>query len=505
METLYIIIIGVAAAASLAWALVLRSQRNEQKRQLDEANLQLDEANLQLEETKRQLDETLRLIEEKARQLEVREVQFKERDLQLMKANAQCEKMAADMLVVQEQKQTLMSQCEAQKKEIEMLKAHGEEMENLRREQFEQQQRTACEQFTEQQRTAREQFEQQLRTAREQIANVAQKVLEDNAKKFKAENTDSMDHITAPLKEAIGDVRRAINDSMKDSAQHSASFREQMRVMMEHTKEISEKAEGLTNVLRRDNKVSGNMGEIILGDLLASQGLTEGIHYEVQTRIKDEAGRAVKNDDTGREMQPDVILHYPQGQDAIIDSKVSLTAYERYVNAETPDEKARHLQDHVKSVRQHVGELARKDYSKYIKASRKAVDFVIMFVPFESSLQLALANDPTLWREAFEKKVFITGEQNLLGILHIIHIAWVQNQQAENQQKVFGLAEQLLDRMGDFIQRYQDLGEKLQKVNTAYDYANNKLCTGTQSVTKKAHELVDLGAKENANRRIPKE
>ena len=126
-----------------------------------------------------------------------------------------------------------------------------------------------------------------------------------------------------------------------------------------------------------------------------------------------------------------------------------------------------------------------------------------MFVPFESSLQLALANDPTLWREAFEKKVFVTGEQNLLGILHMIHIAWVQNQQAENQEKVFGLAEQLLDRLGDFVQRYNDLGTKIEAVQKAYDNTNNKLITGRQSVTQKAQELITLGAKENPNRKIP--
>ena len=349
-----------------------------------------------------------------------------------------------------------------------------------------------------------EQFAEQLRTAREQLANAATVIMEQNARKLKEQNSENIGHITQPLKDAISDMRKAISDNMKDSAQHSASFREQIRLMMESNREIGEKAESLANVLRRDNKAAGNMGEIILGDLLASQGLTEGIHYEVQARLRDETGRALKNDDTGREMQPDVILHYPQGQDAIIDSKVSLTAYQRYVNAETPEEKDRHLQDHIKSVRSHVTELARKDYSRYVKAPREAVDFVIMFVPFESSLQLALANDPTLWREAFERKVFITGEQNLLGILHMIHIAWVQNQQAENQEKVFGIAEQLIDRLGDFIRRYNTLGDTLAKAQKDYDFANNKLITGAQSVVKKGRELVDLGAKENPNRRIPK-
>ena len=349
----------------------------------------------------------------------------------------------------------------------------------------------------------REQMASEARHREEQFKNMAQQLMESSASKLKESNKETMTVITQPLKEAMENMQKAITESQKDGAARSASFREQIQQMLQQTQQLGEKTDSLTNVLRRDNKISGNMGEIILGDLLASQGLTEGIHYEVQARLRDELGRPLKNDETGKEMQPDVILHYPQGQDAIVDSKVSLVAYEKYVNAESPEEKERYLQDHIKSVRQHVNELARKDYSKYIKNGRETVDFVIMFVPFESSLQLALANDPTLWREAFEKKVFVTGEQNLLGILHMIHIAWVQNQQAENQEKVFGLAEQLLDRLGDFVQRYNDLGEKLHKVQEAYDSANNKLITGRQSVAQKGRELVDLGAKENANRKIP--
>ncbi len=348
------------------------------------------------------------------------------------------------------------------------------------------------------------QFNAQLNTTKEQLRVMAQQLMDAQARRLKEENTENMGHITQPLKDAISEMRKAINDNTKDHTEQSASLREQLRLMMEANRQIGEKAESLTNVLRRDNKISGNMGEIILGDLLASQGLTEGIHYEVQARLRDEQGRPLKNDDTGREMQPDVILHYPQGQDVIIDSKVSLVAYERYVNAETPEEKEKALQEHVRSVRQHVTELARKDYSKYIKPPRESVDFVIMFVPFESSLQLALVNDPTLWRDAFERKVFITGEQNLLGILHMIHLAWVQNQQAENQEKVYGIAEQLLDRLGDFIQRYNKVGEQIELTRRAFDFSKNKLHEGRQSVVQKGRELIDLGAKENPNRRIPK-
>lgn len=372
------------------------------------------------------------------------------------------------------------------------------------REQAADQLRAQREQSTEQLKAAREQFDEQLKTTKEQLRVMAQQLMDAQAQRLKEENKENMGTITQPLKEAISEMRKAISENTKDHTEQSASLKEQLRMMMESNREIGEKAESLTNVLRRDNKISGNMGEIILGDLLASQGLTEGIHYEVQARLRDEQGRPLKNDDTGKEMQPDVILHYPQGQDAVIDSKVSLVAYQRYVNAEDPEEKERALQDHIKSIRSHVTELARKDYSRYIKAPREAVDFVIMFVPFESSLQLALANDPTLWREAFERKVFITGEQNLLGILHMIHIAWVQNQQAENQEKVFGVAEQLLDRLGDFIQRYNKVGEQLEQARKAFDFSKNKLDEGRQSVVQKGRELIDLGAKENPNRRIPK-
>ncbi len=381
--------------------------------------------------------------------------------------------------------------------------SQGRELELLRQQMSTELQRRD-EEFRNQLQTSKEQFQEQLRTAREQFSNMAQQLMETSASKLKESNTEAMTGITQPLKDAVEKMQMAIYENQEKSAGYSASFAEQIRLMMEQTQQLGQKTESLTNVLRRDNKVSGNMGEIILGDLLACQGLTEGIHYEVQARLRDELGRPLKHDETGKEMQPDVVLHYPQGQDAIVDSKVSLVAYEKYVNADNAEDKERYLQDHIKSVRQHVNELARKDYSKYIKNGRDAVDFVIMFVPFESSLQLALANDPTLWREAFEKKVFVTGEQNLLGILHMIHIAWVQNQQAENQKKVFGLAEQLLDRLGDFVQRYNDLGEKLKKVDDAYKFTKDKLEDGRQSVYQKAHELIGVGAKENANRRIPK-
>ena len=426
------------------------------------------------------------------RRMDTLRIEGGKKDIELSMKGEQLNAATSRVNHLEAENKTLHAKAESQGRELELVRQQMEE-ELQRRDR----------QFKEQMQASKDQFQEQLRTAREQFSNLSQQLMEASASKLKEQNTETMTGITQPLKDALTNMQKAIADTQKENAAHSASFREQIQQMLQQAQQLGEKTDSLTNVLRRDNKVSGNMGEIILGDLLASQGLTEGIHYEVQARLRDELGRPLKNDETGKEMQPDVILHYPQGQDAIVDSKVSLVAYEKYVNAENPEEKERYLQEHIKSVRQHVNELARKDYSKYIKNGRETVDFVIMFVPFESSLQLALANDPTLWREAFEKKVFVTGEQNLLGILHMIHIAWVQNQQAENQQKVFGLAEQLLDRLGDFVQRYNDLGEKIHKVQEAYDSTNNKLMTGRQSVVQKGRELVDLGAKENPNRKIP--
>ena len=426
------------------------------------------------------------------RKMDTLRIEGGKKDIELSMKGEQLNAATSRVNHLEAENKSLHAKAESQGRELELVRQQMDE-ELQRRDR----------QFKEQMQASKDQFQEQLKTAREQFSNMSQQLMEASASKLKEQNTETMAGITQPLKDALTNMQKAIADTQKENAAHSASFREQIQQMLQQAQQLGEKTDSLTNVLRRDNKVSGNMGEIILGDLLASQGLTEGIHYEVQARLRDELGRPLKNDETGKEMQPDVILHYPQGQDAIVDSKVSLVAYEKYVNAELAEDKERYLQEHIKSVRQHVNELARKDYSKYIKNGRETVDFVIMFVPFESSLQLALANDPTLWREAFEKKVFVTGEQNLLGILHMIHIAWVQNQQAENQQKVFGLAEQLLDRLGDFVQRYNDLGAKIEAVQKAYENTNNKLITGRQSVVQKGRELIDLGAKENANRKIP--
>lgn len=345
----------------------------------------------------------------------------------------------------------------------------------------------------------------QMDATKEQMTNLAQQLLERNAEKLKSENTDSIGQITQPLKEAIGEMRRELTQNRETSAANSATFQEQLRQMLESNERVGEKAANLAQALRGDNKAQGNWGEVILGNLLSCQGLREGIDYDLQTRLRDDLGQDLKNIDTGASMQPDAILHYPHEQDVIIDAKVSLKAYDDYVNAQSEEERTAALAAHVRSIRDQYQRLSKKDYSSYVQAPRKSIDFVVMFVPNESALQLALTADSKLWYDAFDHKVLIAGELNLMAILRIIQIVWRQYQQAENQQRVFLIAEELLDRLGDFLKRYQKLGDALRNSLKAYEDAEKKVFSGRQSVVRKGNELKALGAKENPNRPIPSE
>ena len=209
------------------------------------------------------------------------------------------------------------------------------------------------------------------------------------------------------------------------------------------------------------------------------------------------------NEESGRRMIPDVVLHYPNGEDVVIDSKMTIDAYANYMNAEDDVARKKYADDVVRSIRTQFTSLAKKDYSTYIQAPRRAIDFVIMYVPFEGALQLALSLDPKLWNDAFERKVFITGQQNLMAILKIIQIAWRQYAQSENQKRVYALAEELLKRVGDFVKRFDKVGRDIDTLQKDYDEAYKKAYTGRQSIVQKANDLKALGAKENANSPIP--
>ena len=391
---------------------------------------------------------------------------------------------------------TLHTQLEAERAQ------HQKEIESLK-DRFEHETELRNQQSSNEQQLRQKQFDQQLETIQEQFQNLASKILDQTTQKLKSENVESMSHITQPLKQNIEQLQQAIDKTNHETAKSTASLSEQLKSMAEQTAKIDASATRLTNVMRGANKVQGNWGELTLMNLLDSQGLRLGVDYDVQQTLSDDRSNVLTNEESGKRMIPDVILHYPNNEDIIIDSKMTIDAYANYMNAEDEIVKKKYADDVVKSIRTQFTSLSKKDYTSYIKAPRRAIDFVIMYVPYEGALQLALLTDPKLWHDAFEKKVFITSQQNLMAILKIIQIAWRQYAQTENQKRVYDLADEMLRRVGDFIKRFDKVGKDIETLHKDYDEAYKKAYTGRQSIVQKANDLKVLGAKESANAPIP--
>lgn len=391
---------------------------------------------------------------------------------------------------------TLHTQLEAERAQ------HQKEIESLK-DRFEHETELRNQQSSNEQQLRQKQFDQQLETIQEQFQNLASKILDQTTQKLKSENVESMSHITQPLKQNIEQLQQAIDKTNHETAKSTASLSEQLKSMAEQTAKIDASATRLTNVMRGANKVQGNWGELTLMNLLDSQGLRLGVDYDVQQTLSDDRGNVLTNEESGKRMIPDVILHYPNNEDIIIDSKMTIDAYANYMSAEDEIVKKKYADDVVKSIRTQFTSLSKKDYTSYIKAPRRAIDFVIMYVPYEGALQLALLTDPKLWHDAFEKKVFITSQQNLMAILKIIQIAWRQYAQTENQKRVYDLADEMLRRVGDFIKRFDKVGKDIETLHKDYDEAYKKAYTGRQSIVQKANDLKVLGAKESANAPIP--
>lgn len=391
---------------------------------------------------------------------------------------------------------TLHTQLEAERAQ------HQKEIESLK-DRFEYETELRNQQSSNEQQLRQKQFDQQLETIQEQFQNLASKILDQTTQKLKSENVESMSHITQPLKQNIEQLQQAIDKTNHETARSTASLSEQLKSMAEQTAKIDASATRLTNVMRGANKVQGNWGELTLMNLLDSQGLRLGVDYDVQQTLSDDRGNVLTNEESGKRMIPDVILHYPNNEDIIIDSKMTIDAYANYMNAEDEIVKKKYADDVVKSIRTQFTSLSKKDYTSYIKAPRRAIDFVIMYVPYEGALQLALLTDPKLWHDAFEKKVFITSQQNLMAILKIIQIAWRQYAQTENQKRVYDLADEMLRRVGDFIKRFDKVGKDIETLHKDYGEAYKKAYTGRQSIVQKANDLKVLGAKESANAPIP--
>ena len=383
------------------------------------------------------------------------------------------------------------------------LEVKAETTATMLRQQSDAESRLRAEQFERQLEDARQQFREQLNVVREQFQNLAATVLDRTSEQLRTKNRETMEHITKPIGDSFAELQKALQESDREQAKTAASLTERLRLVGEQAERMNQTATKLTNALRGDSKQAGDWGELVLQELLDSQGFKRGFDYDVQDTITDSDGFIVRNEDSGQAMRPDVVLHYPGHQDVVIDAKVSIKAYYDYVNEPVEALRQQWLDRHVASLRQHVKELAAKDYSRYIQPPRTAIDFVIMYVPNEGALQVALQRDPKLWAEAFERKVFISSTQNLFAILRMIQIAWRQHNQTENQKKIVMLAEQLVSRIGLFAERMTKMGRDINALSA--DFIDmQKSVDGTRGILQKANEMKRLGIKEDVKHPIPK-
>ena len=345
-------------------------------------------------------------------------------------------------------------------------------------------------------------FDETIAKVTAQMKSATEDMLKRRQEEFATSSNTSIGQIVNPLKETIDKMKEAMQENTIRQTSISSEIKTQAENMMRQSAAAKESADELTRVFRHAGRVQGNWGEIVLNELLESQGLTENVHYELQSSIRDASGDVVRNDnDHG--MRPDVILHLDQKREVIIDSKVSLTAFMDYVNAEDENDRQKYLRAHVESIQKHVKELAAKDYSSYVKPPKVKMDYVIMFVPNTGALWAAIGAQPDLWRNAMEKNVYIADEQTLFAALRIINMTWTQIAQAQNHEKVYALANELMDRVGQFMDRYKAIGKALENAGKAYEAADKKLQPTGQSIIQTCAKLQKLGAKQSSRNPIP--
>jgi DNA recombination protein RmuC len=330
-------------------------------------------------------------------------------------------------------------------------------------------------------------LQEMKKTVTASIAAETQKLLKERENELTEENQSNMETILKPLKESIETMRKAMKDNetshVETTAKLSKQLEQAVREMTEKTSDVGKKADSLSEALTGRPKVQGCFGENFLNDILIREGMKEGEQY---TR---EAANADKS-------RPDFVFHFKDGldeKDLIVDSKVSLTAYVEYMNAETEEERATALDRHVKSVRKHIEELSAKDYTR--KTDRSFADYVLMFMPMEMAYRTALAADPMLWQDAYQKNVLIVTEQTIIPFLKIMHLTWNKYRHDTRIHEITVAAQNMVDRVADFYDQYTDIGDKLKEVAKAYNKGAIKLRPGGRSITTSANQVIDLGAK----------
>ena len=534
-------IIGWLAQKSRQQALItknemLTKQADETK---DEAQRQLaavkEEAERRLESAKAEAQQNMNNAKAEAQQqLEIAKREASER-LEATKAEAQqqleatkkeaSEQLAKTKAEAQQQLEALKKeaseQLEATKKEAseQLAKTKAEaqqQLEAVKKEASDLLAKTKAEAEAQQQKALAEKdaawndimkgqeqrFNETMARMSEQMKNATADMLKDRQKEFADSSNQQLGQIVNPLRETIDKMKQTMADTTLKQTEMSSVLKDNIERSMQQAMAAKKSAEELANALKHGSKVQGDWGEAVLDELLTSQGLVRGIHYDTQAVIRDAQGNTVHTDD-GATLRPDVILHLDQRREVIIDSKVSLTAFLDYANADNEADRQRFLKTHIDSLQKHVKELSTKDYSTYVQPPKVRMDYVIMFVPHTGALWTALNAQPDLWRKAMEQNVFIADEQTLFAALRIISLTWTQIRQAENHEQVYRLANEMLDRVGQFMKKYTAIGKALKTATTAYDDAERKLQPSGQSILQTCAKLQKLGAKQSDKNPLP--
>ncbi len=346
-------------------------------------------------------------------------------------------------------------------------------------------------------------FEQTTANFSQIVKAATEDMLKSRQKEFAETSHKNIGDIITPLKDTIDKMKKSMDDNTLKQTEISSSMKTSVENMIRQSDLARKSAEELARVFKHESKVQGDWGETVLSDLLTSQGLSQGIHYDIQPTIRNAEGVPVRTED-GSLLRPDIILHLDQNRVVIIDSKVSLKAFFNYINSETERDKAENLKAHIDSIKNHIKELGKKNYSFYIQPPKVVVNYVIMFVPHSAALWTAINEVPDLWRRAMDEyKVCIADEQSLYAVLNIINMTWTQIAQAENHQKVYQYAEEMIKRVGMFYNSYKKIGEALDDAQEAFKDSGKKLEDGGQSICQTARKLVDLGAKTDKKYPLP--
>lgn len=347
----------------------------------------------------------------------------------------------------------------------------------------------------------REQVESQIKLIREQMQTTSEEILKRRQDELGERNREQVSKIIDPLTQSLKSMREAFDKSKEQQNEALTRLDATIKVNMEKSAALGETADRLTRALTGEVKVQGNFGELKLKQLLEDLELKEGEQFDTQETLRDKAGKQAKGDD-GRGLIPDFILHFPNNRHVVVDSKMSLTDYERYMNAEdgTP-EKSEYLKAHVASVRAQVKRLARKEYTKYLPEGYNRLNFAIMYVPIEGALNLALLNDTTLWREAYDEGVMILGPQTMYMNLRVLEMMWTQVRQLKNQQVMIDAANIVVERVQDFGMRFIDVETSMN--NTMEKMTKLKVSTAEsgRSIITAAKSLLKAGAKENKKKK----